>query len=106
VSHDNGKDLSLDGLIQDPNAPPAPPDRHAQYAEIHIRMDRKTGEIEMLEAPLQERLLCYGLLEVARDIIYRAHLPQELATVRQAMARAQQKTIVPATGPLPRFHKR
>lgn len=66
--------------------------------ELIIRFHPATQDVEVI-APADQRVLCYGMLEMARATIDEVYLKAELAE--------SQSRIVPASGPLPPFpHRR
>jgi hypothetical protein len=92
--------ISNDDLVgqQKPNGGAVP------LIEMVIRFDPQTCTVSLVKAPVGDRFLCYGMLEMARDIIYRQHIPAELQALEQAQ---QQRGIVVVDGslPLPPFRK-
>ncbi len=43
-------------------------------AELNIKMD--VGGNVSLEGPMENRMICYGLLSVARDMIFEMHMKE------------------------------
>ncbi len=94
-----------DGLVS-PGGPRGNGARPKRIAQLLIEFDLDTGEMELKVNPpdlIVNRVMLYGLLETTRDIIYRHHLPGEMASIAQAQQRGPQ--IVVADGPLPPFRK-
>lgn len=95
-----------DGLVGAPGNG-KPKQRDPNVVEIRIRFNRVTGDLALSpDTPIQERMLCYGMLEMARDMIARAHLPEDMAVVQEALARSQPAIVVAPEGAVPPFPRR
>lgn len=67
---------------------------------LQITFDPGSGGIQV-GGPLDNPMLCYAMLEMARDVVYRQRLPGELN--RLAAKAAQRPGLVVANGPIPPF---
>jgi|SRR5712671_2367676 len=75
----------------------------ARWVELHVRMNLDTLEIESQVVPpqaIQNRHLMYGILEIMRDVVYRQHLPTELAILEAA---SRKQIVVAPDGAVPPF---
>jgi len=74
----------------------------ADAVRLLILYDEKTSRV-YVDAPYARRGLCYQMLELARDMVFKNHMVTEAQREAQAFAAAMEHgpRIVRPTGPLP-----